>query len=116
MISSDPGVNNRVVSKTRTGPWVSPTISLVSALAKIMMFGIAGVNESMRLGAKTFSVFSGVAFENAACRSDKGEKMRARKRELERDKSFKGTGTHISAPMFLMAATNQPFEFATENN
>lgn len=76
--SSDPGLNNLVVSYTKTGPCVRPTTILLSKAAKQTMFGIAGASERVLWGLNTFSAFSGVASWKAARRSVKREKTRAR--------------------------------------
>lgn len=61
-----------------------PTINLLSALAKHRMLGVAGEKLRVRLGLKTTSAVSGVAFVNAVRRSVRGENIKAMNASSER--------------------------------
>lgn len=73
--SSEPGVNKVAVSNTRTGPWIRPTTSRVSWHANVMVFGIAGASNTVRLGVNAVSVVSSVAELNASRKSASGDSM-----------------------------------------
>jgi hypothetical protein len=91
-------------------------MSLVSLEENVTIFGVAGAMERDRRGANTSSALSGVAFEKARRRSVNGENIRACMLLLDRLKLVTDMDAHRSELACRMAATNQPFEFATENN